>query len=631
MSRPTWLERAPEWLLEPPTWALGVVLALLGWGVGISPPTVGVDASWNAGLAIATHEGMQYGTEIVFSYGPLGFLQAPFLWYGGFAVLGFLFTAGVYVGFCVALIWALRRRLPGLACLLVGFIALGLLPNVEFPLLLAVLVSLALLERRRPDWVLNAFAVLAASYAAIEVLGKLSTGPVVFVLLLLALVGARPKWWQLAAFLAIWAAEVVLFWLAAGQSLDAVGPFLENTWQIISGYSTAMLRQVDVPAWKVTLATLAAAAITLGTIAVTSRAAFADRRARWAGLALVAIAALTLFKEGVVRTDAGHLSLYFSSACILWIALPWTRARWLLAGAAAIALIGIPVRPPGLPTNFDPVANVRFAADQFHTLLSGTRRDDKITAGRAGMKSVYRLEPRTRVALAGRTVAIEPWEVGVAWAYDLDWDPLPVFQNYSAYTSELDELNAAAVEDPGGPERILRENQLLVAPEFDTPDLDGRYLGWDPPAQARAVLCNFAPLHTTERWQVLGRVPGRCSAPRPIGSASAGYGETVDVPAPEPGEVVFVRIHGAGVSGLERLATTLLHARVRQIVVNGSATYRLIPETAGDGLMLRADPAVIAAEGPVFAPVPQAETIELKGASGDLEFDFYAIRVAPPG
>jgi hypothetical protein len=166
-------------------------------------------------------------------------------------------------------------------------------------------------------------------------------------------------------------------------------------------------------------------------------------------------------------------------------------------------------------------------------------------------------------------VAVEPWEIGAAWAYELDWQPLPVFQNYSAYTSSLDRLNAETIEAPDGPERILRDDTEVVVPEFPGPDLDGRYPGWDPPEQQRAILCNFAPLYTDELWQVLGRVPDRCGAPREVGSVSAEAGAAVQVPSPGPGEVVFVRIGGAGVSGLERLQTFLFHAGSRHVVVNG--------------------------------------------------------------
>jgi hypothetical protein len=296
-----------------------------------------------------------------------------------------------------------------------------------------------------------------------------------------------------------------------------------------------------------------------------------------------------------------------------------------LAGAAAIALAGLPVRTADTPTNLDPVANVRNAVEQVRNLFSPGRRADLIAAGRAGMKATYRLDPRTRSALRGRTVAIEPWEAGVAWAYEFDWNPLPVFQNYSAYTAGLDRLNAEAVEDPEGPERILRENPLQVFPEFPTQDLDGRFSGWDPPEQQRAVLCDFAPLHTTERWQVLGRVPDRCGEPRPAGSVEAGEGEAVAVPAPRRSEAVFVRIHGAGVGGLERIATALFHARVRHLIVNGDSSYRLIPETAGDGLLLRGN-GPWAAPGP-FSPVPQARTIAVTGAGGDLRFEFFRLQV----
>jgi len=225
-------------------------------------------------------------------------------------------------------------------------------------------------------------------------------------------------------------------------------------------------------------------------------------------------------------------------------------------------------------------------------------------------------------------VATEPWEIGTAWAYELDWDPLPVFQNYSAYTPQLDRLNAEAAEDPNGPERLLRHNPLVVQPEFPTADIDDRFGGWDPPEQARAVLCNFAPLWEDERWQVLGRVGDRCGGEREIESVSAAAGEAVDVPTPGPGEVVFARIHGAGVSGLEKVQTFLFHAASRHAVVNGETRYRLVPETAGDGLLLRAAPGIVE-PGP-FDPVPEAQTLAVEGGADRITYDFYALRVAMP-
>ena len=614
----------------PPTWVLGVIVALLGWRVGMNRPVDGLDPSWNAGLAMAVKDGLHFGTQVVFTYGPLGFLDSPFIWFSDLAILAFLYSAALYVGFCVALVWALRRSLPIVPSVLIAFLIVALLPLLEQAILVAVLVSLGVLERERSQRAINLFVIGGASFAAVEALVKLSSGPIVVLVLLIAVIGVGARWWQVLGFLGLLVAEIMVFWLATGQSLSTIPDFLQNTWQIVSGFSSAMVRETQVPQWKVITATLGAAIVLLGLVAASARARFPDNRARWAATALMAIAAFAVFKEGVVRTDAGHLSLYFSTACVLWIAIPWGKARWpwLLAGSALIAAMGAPVRPPGLPTNLNAISNVRFATDQFRNLVSGSRRTGLINDGRFLMAIRYGIDSQVVGDLRGHTVAIEPWEIGVAWAYQLDWDPLPIFQNYQAYTSRLDEINAAKVESPDGPDRILRENGLVVSPE-STGDVDDRYPGWDPPAQARAILCNFVLLHTSPRWQALGRTPNRCSPPQLIRSIDASSGETAPVPEPGRDEVVFVRIYGAGVGGVERLTSLLLHARTRRVVINGGQSYRLTPGTASDGLLLWGDDRIAAGAG--FSQIPQARTIEVTGAGGDLRFSFFRMRVREPG
>jgi hypothetical protein len=388
-----------------------------------------------------------------------------------------------------------------------------------------------------------------------------------------------------------------------------------------------MLRSTDVAAWKVAAASAAAMTLTVALVIAAWQAPWRDNRSRWAGAVLVALAAFAIYKEGIVRVDAGHLTVYFANAAILWVAVGFGVGRrwWVPAIALVVFAISLPLRPAGTQDNLNFVSNVRFAVDQVRNLAAPGRRAAAMESGRHGMKGTYSLEPGALAALGGHSVAVEPWEIAAAWAYGLDWRPLPIFQNYSAYTSALDRLNAEAVEDPGGPERLLRENQLVVDAEFPTADLDNRFPGWDPPEQARAVLCNFAPLWEDERWQVLGRVGDRCGGEREIESVSAAAGEAADVPTPGPGEVVFARVHGAGVSGLERVQTFLFHAASRHAVVNGDTRYRLVPETAGDGLLLRAAPGIVK-PGP-FDPVPEAQTIAVEGGADRITYDFYALRI----
>ncbi|HVV89893.1 MAG TPA: hypothetical protein VHB53_05315 [Solirubrobacterales bacterium] len=621
-----------------PVWG-GLIVALLGWGVGFQTPGPGIDPSWNAGLAMAVDQGLRFGKEVVFTYGPLGFLNSRMVFFGGLSVLSFIYAAALYVLFCIGLVWALRRALPLLAALAVAFVAVAWLPMplLEVGLLSAVFACFWLLGAERSGRALDLFVVAAATFAAPAALVKLSTGPLVAVILLIALVGARAGGRRIAAYVVLFLAEVLALWLATGQSLGDVPAFVGHTIEISAGYSSAMLRSTDVAPWKVTAAV--AAAIVSGLALVTAvwrwggrgsgggRGARPDRATRWAGAAIAALVYFGIYKEGVVRVDAGHLTVLFANAAVLWIAVgPGVRRPGpMLAAAAIVFAISLPVRPAGLETRFDPVANVRFAVEGARDLFGPGRRDTLIGFGRAAMESSYGLAPPGLAALRGHTVAVEPWEIGAAWAYGLDWRPLPVFQNYSAYTPALDRLNAAAVEDPDGPERILRHNTEVVQPEFPTADLDDRFLGWDPPEQARAVLCDFAPLWADERWQVLGRVPDRCGPERRLGTASAAAGEAVRVPAPGPREVVFARIDGAGVSGLERVQTFLFHAASRHAVVNGETRYRLVPETAGDGLLLRAAPGVVE-PGP-FDPVPEARTLAVEGGSDRITYTFYAMRV----
>ncbi len=150
---------------------------------------------------------------------------------------------------------------------------------------------------------------------------------------------------------------------------------------------------------------------------------------------------------------------------------------------------------------------------------------------------------------------------------------------------------------------------------------------WDPPEQALATLCNFEITETTPGWQLLSRVPDRCGEPELISSVDAAYGETVEVPQAGKDEVVFVKVDGVGVSGLESVLSLLYKSRFRHAVVNGSDTYRLVPGTAADGLLLNGPPELVG-ECP-FAQAPQAETLELTGPSGDLRYDFYSMKVEP--
>src|SRR4051812_26723813 len=90
----------------------GLLVAVLTWQIGFNTPAAGLDPSWNAGLALAAADGLHFGKQIVFSYGPLGFLNSRFVFFDGQAILSVIYAALLYLVFCAGLVWALRRALP---------------------------------------------------------------------------------------------------------------------------------------------------------------------------------------------------------------------------------------------------------------------------------------------------------------------------------------------------------------------------------------------------------------------------------------------------------------------------------------------------------------------------------------
>ncbi len=613
-----------------PTLALGLMVAVVTWFVSFNQPGGGLDRSWQGGLYMASHNGLPFGTDVVFTYGPLGFLITASDWYVGMGTVAFLWLALQHVALAVGLVWALRRSFGAPIATLIAFMILGLLLSLEVLFALAALAAFSILGRNPPRLGIPVVAVVGSLYAAMMMLVKLSIGPPVLVMLALALVGARAPGKWITTYLALFIAYLLGLWLLVGGGVADLVAYVSNGRELISGYSEAMVT-TSTPAGVHAIALIVAVAILIGLCGGAAIARYSSGLARLAGVGIALVAGFSLFKEGMVRFDLPHIAAYFSTMAAFWAAIPWGGswrpvalggATLLIAGAAAVSLNGNFSRSLDL---LDPITNTDRAIAQVDYAFKPDERRLAAAGTNLLMLAGYALDERMLSELRGHSVSIDPWEIAAAWAYDLDWDPLPVFQNYNVWTSELDELNAERLASRDGPERVLRHNPRRVGGEFPQRTIDGRYPGWDPPAQALATLCNFEPLRTTRRWQLLGRTFDRCGAPVKVGSVDSAYGESVDVPKPGPGEVIFVRIAGADVSGFESLRTLLYRAKLRFAEVNGERSYRLVPGTTGDGLLLRGSPR-ITGSGP-FEQAPQARTLELNGPGGPLRYDFYSMSV----
>lgn len=633
-SRLDW-ERIAKVALSTPL--IGFVLGLLTWPTDSITPSSGPDPSWVTGLYLAFEQGMRFGTEVVFTYGPLGFLEVPSLQDSGLWMVSIAYQSALHVAIAITVLWAARQALPLVLAIALAYVALIISPLPATVVLLAFIWCFAALSDRAPSFALPLVVFGGGSLAAIELLGKANYGVSVLVFCTITVLGARDRRDNVPWFAGIVVIGFLALWFGAQQGLSNLPDFVSNAIQSISGYSRAMTNDVGEVAWQRPWA-LVVIAILLGGAVLATRGDKLPQRI--ASLALVATLSFLSFKQGFIRQGPGGSSDFFALMLVAAIGISWrlpeklgplpskSPAVALLAPMLALAIATLPF---AFGPSLKPHDHLEALGEQAHAFVSSGERERIREEAKATMLASYALDQRTLDLIGDKPVHIDPWEIGVAWAYGLNWHPLPVFQDYSAYTEKLDEINARALSTPDGPARILRQNAKLFVPNIPDSSIDGRYAAWDPPAAHRAMLCHYDAVHTTERWQVLERVPNRCGDPHPIETVESQTGEEIEVPAaPEKDEIVFARIHGAGVEGLESLRSTLYRARQRTVTLDGYAVWRLVPDTAGDGLVMRVPSSVDFPE-PFQAPFDaRTMSVQIQGATPrPLTIEFFSQRVQP--
>ncbi len=615
--------RVPSWLL----WIAGTAaLVVLTWPPSVELPKVGLDPSWVAGLSMAWRDHLDYGSQILFTYGPLGFLDHPALYDTSAYRLAVLYQVPIrtieafIVWRAVSVTWG---RGWGF---LVAWLVLAVTATLEARSVIAIGFAVLLLcdDRMRPRlwWV-----PLLGLWAGFELLGKQGTGVLVGGVLLIALAFA-PEPGPRGRRIALFAAGVVLGflggWLASGQTLDGLPPFLWGSVQLLAGYSGAM--GVEDPTlrrayWGAAVVIVAGA---LGLRAIGRETA----RAGIAPLALASAFALFLmFKQGFVRMDPGHVTIFFGFALALVSMLPWgpalrTRAALTMALALAV-LFGSNGKDPAAVVN--PWTSTEDFAQSVRLTYDASERSRLIAESRQEMYDEYAIRRPVFEALQGGGVHAVPWEVGAIWAFGLPWRPLTVFQDYTAYTSWLDDRNTDDLDSVRAPDRILQARATTI---------DGRLAAWDPPRQSVEILCRYRPVARQSLYRVLWRGPQRCGPPRTIATVEARWGQTVAVPRVARDELLVVEVEGLKVRGLERIRALLFRPRERWVSM-GRQLQRVMPDTATDGLLLRA-PVGLDPPGP-FRRTPQARTLAfwlgMPGTDqhgGDLRLTFRVRRVSGP-
>lgn len=633
--------RAPLVALGP--FALASLLTMLAWPIAYGKATATLDEAWQIALHIAAGERLRYGVDILFSYGPLGFLgsQRPYVdWTSSLALAA---NIAIYLGLIGTLLAGARRILPWWAAAVVTLLAarfLVVLPPFEALQALVFTWCVEVLADRMPIRP-RVLPVSAGILAGITVLTKVNIGIWVVLMIAVTIAAVGRSWWKgLAVYLVALLATALGLWVVLGQRLTDLGTYAAGIYQIVAGYNDAVGTPLPDSRTWIGLALAAVAVLVAWSGWWTSRE---WPRSRRIGLALLGLVmGFAMWKTAVVREHANYV-LATAMAAMFVFSLGFDRRTWL-AGvlAVGVALAGSAAIQPGAYANV--VGSSRSILLEIRDAILPGRGTRAAAATRDQLRSRYRLDAASLAAIGHATVEIDPILSSAVFAYpELNWKPLPVFQSYSAYTPALDQLNADVLRSDSAPERILRSfrssgltdvlrlwlGRFLKPGEVHASTVDGHFSWFEEPATTLEMFCRYSQVAATSSWQVLARTGRTCGPAEPLGTISARAGATVTVPVEKrPDRFVIVKITGMEPSLLGRVRAALTRGQDWWIRLDDSR-YRLVQATAADGLLMAVPSAADGTESFAFGPPIQtiAVTAGLSGrdSSATLTYEFLSV------
>lgn len=613
-------------------WATLLTVITWPFSVGDLVPQAGLDPSWEGTLAAAASSHLQFGTQVVFTYGPLGFLGVPTMYYVGTASLAFSYQCAISASVFYLLIRMFRRCLPLPWAVLFSYVTGALVPfnriGPEISLVLALIVLIDLLLRSVEEnlptrkWIV--LGIMAGIFPLMQV--SLSFGLTVIVA---AAIFCDPQD-RVRAALTITAAAMAAFlvgWFGTGNRFTNIEPFVRHVIPIVSGYSSAMSSSPSVAnpeyiKWLVLVEVLL--------IAVFMVMLCRGRKVRLQlGVVISTVVIMwQLGKESFVRFDGGHWFIFFVPLPLIALATLSQRAKWqwVILGTGLAVAVSLAAAENIPLLTLRPLAAAQQFSLEFGTLSSSAKRSSILTSSRADMRKTYSIPPSMLAKVAGHTVDMSPWEQNVAWAYPkIVFDPLPIPQDYSAYTPSLDSLDAADLQTSRAPQFILQEPEVV--------SIDGRLSSFDPPTTQFETECRYREVEASAGWQLLKKGSNHCGRLEPVVTVHARASHYMRAPhVPASDDLIASFSLSLPLSWeIENLALKppqiCLSARIAG--VSALRTYRFIVGTAADLHVL--SPATSIHYSPPFTP-PKIESLSLfactQGEAFQVTTHFYRVHVS---
>jgi hypothetical protein len=512
------------------------LLTLLPWSLG--GYWFDLDQSWASAVHVAFANKIQFGKDFIYTYGPYGFLQVDLYFPETYSyILGFrlLIALAVWAGFFQLMRHCVSHRDGSIIFLIpiLFFFPNGAIwmDNFQFPIVILPLVLYFYVSKR-----LSPALVLTIMTASLASLTKHTYLLLCVVFIGLITIDELGKLKRVPRVAPVYLVFIWLFWTIAAQDITNLPAYLINGLQIVSGFSAAMGHAGHLD--EIILYLLGTGIFLLSVTAIEWK-----NRRGWGILPSLGLAAILFitFKGAFTRHDSHALQALFNLAPVILIftAMLWPsikKSSWrvgnkikltgtLLFGTSLLLglIMGSIILNHYLDYGYgiyslNVIKHTANKVPQVVRVMSG-KGDFKaiVDQGKAAIRSENFLPP-----IPPGTVDLYSNEIASIFAYDLPYQPRPIFQSFSAYTSKLARLNAEHLKQSDAAATIL----------FDLQPIDGHLASFEDGLSWPEILTRYDITNIEGRYLMLQR----SSQPRPYqlkpitNEVNLSLGEWFDVP-----------------------------------------------------------------------------------------------------
>jgi hypothetical protein len=470
-----------------------IFLSIFSFPVKINPVEIGLDNSWLFGLYAAFDKNLQFGKDVIITFGPLGFLFLP-LFYN--LKLWFI---SIIVNFIIHIVFisiffkyyfdSIKKKIFFVPLIIIPF-----LPQltIDYKILFIGITLMLMLINEKP--VLNIFFYLLTIniILAFGALIKFSIFIMNIYLLFILLIYFfyNKKITNMLFLVFSYVLSIIVVWLLLNQSIENIYYYISNGMEISTGYNDSMAIWPSMPWKNILMIFISILMFVIISIEIVLSLIKKNFVALMCNLLIGGIG-FFIYKHGIVRQDDSHVFIFYMFLTLLLLMYFYHNqvyfSNYPILKKVNISIFVIIYFLSGFLfyKNFTSIIDNFNLSSKARTIVAISNTHDAIILNsKEKIKKHFIINEDVIKKIANKKVDIIPEDISLAYGYEFNWKPRPIFQSYTAYSVKLDEINS-----------LHFKNVSDVSPDYllyRYNSIDNRYPLFDEPLTLMKIIENYS-------------------------------------------------------------------------------------------------------------------------------------------